>query len=352
MAKTSQGLACVVWLLATATNHTWAAVEYGQGMRSQNAALLALGRTLFFDARLSQDGTISCASCHQPEKAFTDGRNVAQGVHGRQGTRNTPSLRNTAYTQAKFWDGRRPSLEAQVLDPFLNPNEHGLRDAAELLNKLGDRADYDSLWQKAFGHSRTVSEEKPTEIAQALSVYVRSLQQTDTPLDRHLFKRDATAFNLNERRGLELFRGRARCTICHHIGTTEAPLTDGEYHSLALGFDSLVPKLTQLTKTVTTTPRQELDRLISSDADIAALGRFVVTLRPTDIGKFKTPSLRNVADTAPYMHDGSIASLKEAVEREIYYRGKTLGRPLVLSLAERADLLAFLKALKDAPVQH
>ncbi len=318
--------------------------------RSQDAALIELGRTLFFDARLSQDGTVSCASCHQPEHAFSDNKNVAQGVQGRRGTRNTPSLRNVAYPQAKFWDGRRPNLESQVLDPFLNPNEHGLRNQAELLSKLGEGAPYKDLMLKAFGVPMT--QVTPANIAQALSAYLLSLTRTETPLDQYLFKHDATALNLNERRGLDLFRGRAQCVTCHLISETEAPLSDGEYHSLALGFAQLVPKLALLTKTVTTTPRQELDRLISSDADIAALGRFVVTLRPTDIGKFKTPSLRNVADTAPYMHDGSIATLEDAVDREIYYRGKALGRPLVLSLAERADLLAFLKSLKDVPVQR
>lgn len=316
----------------------------------QNAALIELGRTLFFDVRLSQDGTVSCAFCHQPEKGFTDGKSVAQGIHGRHGTRNTPSLRNVAYTPAKFWDGRRPTLESQVLDPFFNPNEHGLRDQGELLSKLSEGAPYKNLMPKALGIQ--ITHVTPANIAQALSAYLLSLTHTETRLERYLFKRDTTALTLNERRGLDLFRGSAQCTTCHLILDTEVPLTDGEYHSLALGFEQLVPKLVLLTKTVSTTPRQELDRLISSDPDIAALGRFVVTLHPADIGKFKTPSLRNVADTAPYMHDGSVATLEEAVNRELYYRGKAQGRPLTLNLAERADLLAFLKTLTDVPIQR
>jgi len=309
-----------------------------------------LGRTLFFDARFSQDGKVSCASCHQLEKAFTDGRVVAQGVHDKQGTRNTPSLRNATYTQAKFWDGRRADLDSQVLDPFINAQEHGLRDHEELLQKLHESTHYNKLWHRAF--VSVVTRAALTDLAQALSAYIRGLKQTNTRLDRYLFRQDETAFSLNERRGLELFRGRAQCTTCHLIGKSEVPLTDGDYHSFALGFDRLTPHLPRLIKTVTTTPRQEIDRLISSDAEVAALGRFVVTLRPADIGTFKTPSLRTVADTAPYMHDGSIATLEEAVEREIYYRGKTLGRPLVLSLAERADLLTFLKALTAASMEQ
>jgi cytochrome c peroxidase len=340
----------VVAVLLVNPGHAEAADKHSRATRSQSATLTELGRTLFFDVRFSQDGKVSCASCHQLEKAFTDGRVVAQGVHDKQGTRNTPSLRNATYTQAKFWDGRRADLDSQVLDPFINAQEHGLRDHAELLQKLHESTDYNKLWQRAFGS--VVSSAELTDLTQALSAYVRSLKQTNTRLDRYLFRRNGTALNLNERRGLELFRGRAQCTTCHLIGKAEAPLTDGDYHSLALGFERLTPQLPRLIKTVAATPRQDIDRLISADAEVAALGRFVVTLRPADIGKFKTPSLRNVADTAPYMHDGSIATLEEAVEREIYYRGKTLGRPVMLSLAERADLLAFLKALTETPTEQ
>jgi cytochrome c peroxidase len=343
-------LGFVVAVFLVSPGQPQAADKHSRSTRARSAALTELGRKLFFDARFSQDGKVSCASCHQLEKAFTDGGVVAHGVHDKQGTRNTPSLRNATYTQAKFWDGRRADLDSQVLDPFLNAQEHGLRDHAELLQKLRESSDYNKLWQRVFGS--VVNRAELTDLTKALSAYIRSLKQTNTRLDHYLFRRNETAFTLNERRGLELFRGRAQCTTCHVIGKAEAPLTDGDYHSLALGFDRLTPQLPQLIKTVTTTPRQEIDRLISSDAEVAALGRFVVTLRPADIGKFKTPSLRNVADTAPYMHDGSIATLDEAIEREIYYRGKTQGRPVVLSLAERADLLTFLKALTEAPTEQ
>ncbi len=123
-------------------DHAEAADKHSRATRAQSAALTELGRTLFFDPRFSQDGKVSCVSCHQPEKAFTDGRVVAQGVHDKQGTRNTPSLRNATYTPAKFWDGRRADLDSQVLDPFINAQEHGLRDHAELLQKLRERTDY------------------------------------------------------------------------------------------------------------------------------------------------------------------------------------------------------------------
>ncbi|MBM3226480.1 MAG: cytochrome c family protein [Candidatus Tectomicrobia bacterium] len=316
---------------------------------SRRRAMLELGRQLFFDARLSADGTVSCATCHRPEQAFADGRTVAEGVYGRQGTRNTPSLRHTASTQAKFWDGRRPSLETQVLDPFVNPQEHGLPDHAALIHKLQKSTDYDSLWRDAL--DLPLAQADLTVLSQALSTYILSLQPANTRLDRYLFHRETTALRPEAQRGLALFLGRAQCAACHHISATEAALADGAYHSLGLGFTRLVPELPKLLTILKTTPREAIDRLIATDAQLAALGRFVVTGHATDIGKFKTPSLRNVADTAPYMHDGSVATLEEAVERELYYRGRVRGRPLGLSLADRSDLLAFLRALSDAPAE-
>ena len=310
-------------------------------------ALVQLGRMMFFDRGLSRDGTISCASCHQPDKAFTDGKPRAEGIGGQRGTRNTPSLRLAAFAAAQFWDGRRPTLEAQVLDPFLNPREHGLQDVGEVLRQMRARTEYGLWFQRALAISPHTA--TPDDIARALGAYVHSLKLTDTPLDRYLFRGDQSALTGAERRGLAVFRGQAGCSGCHLIGDREAPLTDGKFHSVAIGLERIAPILPQLTRQVAATPRAELTALVSSDPDVAALGRFVVTLTPADIGRFKTPSLRNVASTAPYMHDGSVASLEEAVERELYYRGRERGRPVVMSLAETADLLAFLKGLKDIP---
>jgi len=302
---------------------------------------------LFFDRGLSRDGTISCASCHQPDKAFTDGKPLAAGIGGQRGTRNTPSLRLAAFAAAQFWDGRRPTIEAQVLDPFLNPREHGLKDLDEVLRQIRERTEYGLWFQRALAippHTAT-----PDDVARALGAYVRSLKLTDTPLDRYLFRGDKRALNEAAQRGLALFRGRAGCSGCHLIGAREAPLTDGKFHSVAIGLDQIAPTLPHLTRQVAATPRSELTALVSSDPDVAALGRFVVTLTPADIGLFKTPSLRNVASTAPYMHDGSVASLEEAMDRELYYRGRERDRPLVMTLAEKADLLSFLRGLEDIP---
>lgn len=316
-------------------------------LQAQPAGLLALGRAIFFDARLSHDGTVSCASCHRPEKAFTDGKAVAEGIWGKKGTRNTPSLLNATYVKAQFWDGRRPDLDAQVLDPFVNPSEHGLQDRQALLTLIRERRDYAPLYEKAFGEP--VDNIEQPEVTKALAAYILALKPNDTRLERFLFKRETSALDATEQRGLALFRGRAQCATCHHIGDQAAPLTDGQYHSLGIGLGRLAPRLASLARRVAETPRVILDGLISSDADVAALGRFVVTLAPADIGAFKTPSLHAVAATAPYMHDGSIATLDEALDRELYYRGRDLGHPIVLSAAERAELLAFLRAVGEVP---
>lgn len=313
---------------------------------STNPMVLArLGRTLFFDTGLSRNGTVSCASCHRPDQAFADGKPVAEGVEGRKGTRNTPSLRGAVYTEAQFWDGRRPRLEDQVLDPFFNPREHGLSDTTDLLNRIRTRDEYTRLFSDAFGISP--QQATSTRVAQALSAYVRSLEQSDIPLDRFLFKQETSALTPAEQRGLALFRGRARCAECHHIGERAAPLTDGQFHSEGVGLDQLRPRLALLSRTVAKATLEERDRWISSDTAVAALGRFAVTLNPADLGSFKTPSLRNVANTAPYMHDGSIATLEEAVEREWYSRSREQDRPVMLSREEREDLLAFLRGLKE-----
>ncbi len=304
---------------------------------------IELGRRLFFDPHLSGSEQISCASCHIPEKAFTDGKAVAQGIDGREGTRNTPTILNAGYNAAQFWDGRRVTLEEQVLDPFFNPKEHGVPDEADLLRRIRRDAAYLPMFTQAFGVEST--EIKSTHVSRALAAYVRSLIVGNSPVDRYLYAGDKAALSADELRGLELFRGPAKCTTCHAIGERTALLTDNDYHSMAIGFDRLAPRLTSITRQAAKATPEELGRLILGDADAAAAGRFIVTLDPQDIGKFKTPSLRNVALTAPYMHDGSIATLEETVNHEIYYRGQAMGRPLILTPNEKADLVAFLKAL-------
>ncbi len=310
---------------------------------------IALGRKLFFDAKLSPDGSVSCASCHAPDKTFADGNAVAVGFQRRIGTRNAPTLINAAFQTSQFWDGRRTTLEQQALDPLVNPLEHGLRDEQSVIAQL--RADplYTKAYRRAFpGHQDGI---RPIGIQQALAAFQRTLIVGNSPFDKFYFGKQKTALNAQQERGLALFTGRAMCVACHQINSNDALLTDNRFHSLSVGLKALDGRLAALTTKLVHQRAQNasLDFAVLNDKAVSELGRFVVTLEPADIGKFRTPGLRNVALTAPYMHDGSIATLDAAVEYELYYRSEELGYPLILTPAEKDDLVVFLKALTSAP---
>ncbi len=313
---------------------------------AQTPEKIALGEKLFQDTRFSADGKISCASCHQADRAFTDGRKVAQGLNKKDGTRNTPTLLNVAYLTSQFWDGRRATLEEQAQDPLVNPIEHGLENHELMLKTLRNDADYASAFTSVFNiRPNNIS---LTHVVKALASFERSLVSGDSAFDRYVYGGDKRALSGPEINGLVLFRGRARCATCHVIGTQSALFTDNDFHSLGVGFERISPKLAPLTKHIINLPPQAVSNLIAQDADVAALGRFTTTRKPSDIGRFRTPSLRNVANTAPYMHDGSVATLEEAVELEVYYRSHEANRPLLLTPQERADIVAFLKSLTSA----
>jgi len=306
-------------------------------------AKVALGRKLFFDQRLSTDGTISCAKCHVPEQGFSDGRPLALGIGGQLGSRKTPSLLNVALTTSEFWDGRRLTLEAQALDPLFNPREHGLTDSASLLALLRSDPAYRQAFRDVFGIAPEQIQRQ--YIGEAIASFERTLLAGDSAFDRYQYAGDDSALSAGAQRGLMLFRGRAQCASCHTIGADGASFSDGQFHSLGVGFMKIEARLDKTATRVVNSAPDELDRLILSDADVAELGRFNVTKQPADIGKFKTPSLRNVAITGPYMHDGSVKTLDEAVDMELYYRSLEANRPLILTPVEKADLVAFLQSL-------
>jgi cytochrome c peroxidase len=306
------------------------------------SAIAELGSRLFADTRLSSTGDVSCATCHVPELAFSDGLPVAIGVNAQRGTRNTPSLWNVSSLPTQFWDGRRATLETQALDPFLNAREHGLAGEEQLLAAIRRNPAYNEALRAAF---EIAPEQLASHhVAVALAAFQRTLQLEPSPFDRH-HAGYRSVLSDAEARGLELFEGRAGCARCHTVEARHAPLTDHQFHSIGVGLDVILPRLAVLTRQVAKADGRTLDRLIAEDPAIAALGRFVVTLDPRDIGKFRTPSLRNVALTAPYMHDGSIATLEAAIEFEVYYRSLQSTHPLILTPAEKADLVAFLRAL-------
>jgi cytochrome c peroxidase len=319
-----------------------------EGNSDSNRKVISLGKRLFFDSRLSADGKVSCGKCHLPSLAFTDGRARSLGYRNQVGTRNAPSLLNVVYQKSLFWDGRTADLESQVSAPLTNPVEHALTSASDVLNVIGSDPSYVKTFAGAF---KVDSHGIDTGmVAQALSAYERSLLSGGSAFDHYRYGHDSDALSPEAARGLAIFRNRAQCVTCHAIGDSSALFTDGEFHMSPLRLPAEVGShLGSLTKKVlaakeSNIPR-ELERLIATDSDVAALGRFIVTLSPADIGKFKTPSLRNVALTAPYMHDGSIKTLEEAVELELYGRGNTLNYPIALTANEKLDLISFLHAL-------
>lgn len=304
---------------------------------------LALGQALFQDKNLGADRTVACASCHQPTHAFSDARAVSLGVHHQPGTRNAPSLLDINEYQFFFWDGRAATLEQQASVPFLAPSELGFKDLSAVVERVEENPRYTAAFHKLTGHHEPL---RFRDVAQALIAYERSLGSAPNALDRYLAG-DRTALSLQARQGLALFEGRARCAECHLISASAAPLTDNRFHSSGVGLHAVSGQLGTLAAEAARLPPAERYARIESDPRWSALGRYLVTLDPKDIGRFRTPSLRNVVETAPYMHDGSIATLPAAVALELYYRGLKLGQPILLTANERAALLAFLDSLSS-----
>jgi len=315
------------------------------GARAQ--ARIALGQRLFGDPQLSADGRLSCAGCHVAARAFTDGRPVSIGVGGAQGTRNAPSVSDVALMTHFFWDGRETRLEDVVLQPFTNPVEMGLTDRAALLARVSQDREYLRLLASAYGDDRV----EAGRLITALSAYLRSLPLTPTRYDRHRGAGPGAALSPDEAAGLALFAGKAGCADCHRLQGSPAALTDNRFHHTGVGFEQVAGNVAAMLRELDELQRQgkPIGEAVLASPQIAQLGRFAATRRSADLGAFRTPSLRDVAATAPYMHDGSIATLAEAVEREIYYRSLARGRPISLTVEEQRQVLAFLDALSTAP---
>ncbi|MFN0085053.1 MAG: cytochrome-c peroxidase [Blastocatellia bacterium] len=290
------------------------------------AEAIALGRRLFYEQRLSSDETLSCAGCHRPDAFFADGLAVAKGVAGQLGPRNTPTVLNAAYSAAQFWDGRAASLEKQAGDPIANPKEMNLPHEV-CLSRLEADEGYREDFARVFGPGPVTME----KVGKAIASFERTLLSGNSPFDRYRYGGEKTAMSAAAIRGLGIFtdRGRGNCAACHIVGGTFALFTDGRFHNLGAGMDS--------------------------NGELKDLGRFEQTRAEADRGAFRTPSLRNVARTAPYMHDGSLKTLKDVID--FYIGGGSSNpqldpeiRPLALSARDRDDLLAFLESLTgEAP---
>jgi cytochrome c peroxidase len=308
-------------------------------------AKVELGKQLYFDARLSKQRNIACATCHSPEAGFADprGEKTSAGGEGKFGPRNTPTSLNAAFLSEQFWDGRAATLEEQAVLPFINPIEMGVPDHPSLERLVAGIPEYPPLFRAAFGSDGVTVD----RIGMAIASFERTLVSLSAPIDRFL-KGDQEAISEAAKRGWALFNGKARCNTCH--GWVEAfPLfTDELYHNIGVGtqdvgFDALAKQA--LAASTSAGAFEEL----ALDPNASALGRFIVTREPKDIGAFKTPQLRNVELTPPYMHDGSEATLLAMIE--FYDKGGTPNRyldggmrPLGLGAQEKADLVELMKA--------
>lgn len=322
------------------------------GSRPPTADEIRLGRKLFLDRRLSSNGTLSCAMCHVPEQGFTVNElRTSVGHRGKTLRRNAPTLLNVAYAGPFFHDGREPDLDLQPFDVFLNPDEMAAASLGAIVQKARTMADYDGLFQEAFGEAATVA-----SIGQALGAYLRTLLSASSPFDRWRFSGDENALDLSAQRGFRLFVGDAGCSRCHLVGDEDALFTDGSYHDTGVGwYDSVVRSRSRVPVAVEIAPGvvTHIDRSAVasvSEPHASDLGRYEVTRDPADRWRFKTPSLRNVALTGPYMHDGSYSTLRQVIE---FYNGGAyphegldpLVRPLGLDDRSIDDLVAFLASL-------
>lgn len=311
-----------------------------------NAEAVALGRKLFFDRRLSGNGTISCAMCHVPEQAFTQNElQTPVGVEGRSVRRNAPTLLNVGYRARLFHDGRENSLETQAWSPLLNKREMANPSVGFVLEKIAGLEDYGGWFETAFDRPATME-----TVGRALAAYQRSLTSAGSEFDRWHYGGDEKALSQSAIRGFGIFRA-SGCVGCHLVGDQAAQFTDDAFHDTGIGYErTMLAKLDLEQLTLAPGIVVELSPgtlLLPIPND---LGRYEITRKPSDRWKFKTPTLRNVAYTAPYMHDGSLATLADVVRH--YANGGVphpgqdpLIQTLELSPSDVEDLVAFLRSL-------
>jgi cytochrome c peroxidase len=285
------------------------------------ADTIALGRRLFYDRRLSKDGSVACSSCHDPRAYFTDGRPISSGVGGLKGVRNAPTVVNAAYLPFQFWDGRAISLEQQAVAPIEDPVEMNQSHTVAVRQLNTDPA-YGPMFRAAFGSSDiTIG-----RMENALASFERTLLSGNSPFDRYEYGGDKKALTEAQIRGLAVFLAptRGNCAVCHTVGEHNALFTDGKFHNTGEG--------------------------VNESGDFSDVGRYHETKVATDTGAFLTPTLRNIAMTPPYMHDGHLKTLKDVVD---FYAGQGNSNPYLdkemksihLSGQDRADLVEFLKSL-------
>jgi cytochrome c peroxidase len=318
---------------------------------------IKLGDKLFHDTRFSATGQVSCATCHDKNKAFTDSPlAVSEGINQLKGTRNAPTVQNSAYLQSQFWDGREPDLEGQSAQPFINPVEMGLESHAPILEIVRTDPAYVTAFNKVFGQREITMK----EVTQAIASFERTVLAGNSAFDRYQYGGDKNALSEPAIRGLKVFTGQGRCVSCHTISQTHALFTDNRFHNLGIGFERIQQDVKELSTVFSKAKAKgtDVDVAVLTNKHISELGRFAISDEWRDMGAFKTPTLRNIALTPPYMHDGSLKTLQEVVE--FYNNGGRLNepvnafqsggiRPLNLSEQQKTDLIVFLVSLTSLP---
>ncbi len=304
-----------------------------------------LGDMIFDEKRVSVDDSVACNTCHSPRNGFTTHTPTARGAGDQIGKRNAPSILNAMFYKSMFWDGRAATLEEQAMLPILNPVEMGQKDPKDVVAKLALIPEFVEAFQKVFGHPPNWD-----DMGKALAAFERTRLSTEAPFDRFLHG-DEKALNASQRRGWALFMGKARCGSCHPYDPALPLFGDNRFHNTGVAaskqdFNQLAKRVAESAVVVSKT---EIDKL-ALETDYSELGRFLVTQKREDIGAFKTPFLRDVLLTGPYMHDGSLETLWDVIE--FFNKGGERNpfldaemKPLGLTGSEVDDLVNFLSAL-------
>jgi cytochrome c peroxidase len=318
----------------------------------QTPEKISLGQKLFFDRRLSVDGTVSCSTCHDPARAFTDGKPTSVGIKGRVGQRNAPTVLNALYNKTQFWDGRVNTLEEQAALPIVNSVEMGHPNLDAAVAQIAAVEEYQQAFRAVFGRPPNGA-----DLLRAIASYERTQLSFDSPFD-HFIAGDKNAIDESAKRGWELFNNQARCNKCHALTDTTRDVTnliDNDFHNIGIGIirHNVVALARQAEQLIKTGDTSAIDQA-AIQTDMSALGRFLITKQEKDIASFKTPNIRNVLVTGPYFHDGSQETLWDVIDH--YNKGAGLQnpyldediQPLALTESEIDDLVAFMVSLTSA----
>ena len=315
----------------------------------QTPEKISLGQRLFFDRRLSVDGTVSCRTCHDPAFAFTDRKPTSVGIKGRVGQRNAPTVLNALYNKTQFWDGRVNTLEEQAALPIVNSVEMAQPNLDAAVAQIATVAEYQHAFQQVFHRPPN-----GPDLLRAIASYERTQLAFDCPFD-HFIAGDKNAIDASARRGWDLFNTQARCNKCHALTDTQRDVTvftDNDFHNIGIGIirHNVVALARQAEQLINSGDTSAIDRA-AIQTDMSALGRFLITKKEKDIASFKTPDIRNVLVTGPYFHDGSQETLWDVIDH--YNKGDGLQnpyldediQPLALTESEIDDLVAFMASL-------